>query len=201
MSGILWNNEVYEMNLPNKLTMMRIFLIPFVMIFVLVESIPHRWLLGMIFFIIASVTDMLDGKIARSRNLITDFGKLMDPVADKMLVMSTLVCFVQEEICGAWVVAIILFREFLVTSVRMVAADKGIVIPANIWGKVKTVTQMVAISGIFIGNSLLEFTAIPTIIGTILTNISMVILYAAVVATILSGAVYVYDSRDLFKDA
>lgn len=201
MSDILWNNEVYEMNLPNKLTMMRIFLIPFVMIFVLVESIPHRWLLGMIFFIIASITDMLDGKIARSRNLITDFGKLMDPVADKMLVMSTLVCFVQEEICGAWVVAIILFREFLVTSVRMVAADKGIVIPANIWGKVKTVTQMVAISGIFIGNSLLEFTAIPTIIGTILTNISMVILYAAVVATILSGAVYVYDSRDLFKDA
>lgn len=189
------------MNLPNKLTMMRIFLIPFVMIFVLVEGIPHRWLLGMIFFIIASITDMLDGKIARSRNLITDFGKLMDPVADKMLVMSTLVCFVQEEICGAWVVAIILFREFLVTSVRMVAADKGIVIPANIWGKVKTVTQMVAISGIFIGNSLLEFTAIPTIIGTILTNISMVILYAAVVATILSGAVYVYDSRDLFKDA
>jgi CDP-diacylglycerol--glycerol-3-phosphate 3-phosphatidyltransferase len=171
------------------------------MIFILVDGIPYRWLFGGIFFGLAAITDMLDGRIARSRNLVTDFGKLMDPVADKMLVMSTLVCFVQEEICGAWVVVIILFREFLVTSVRMVAADKGIVIPANIWGKVKTVTQMIAIAGIFCGNAVYEFSVIPSIVGDVLLIIATVLLYAAVAATILSGIIYVYDSRELFKDA
>lgn len=189
------------MNLPNKLTMLRVLFIPFVMLFILVDGIPHGWLFGGICFGLASITDMLDGRIARSRNLVTDFGKLMDPVADKMLVMSTLVCFVQKGICGAWVVSIILFREFLVTSVRMVAAEKGIVIPANIWGKIKTVTQMVSISGIFCGCAAFEFTFIPTVVGNVLMTISMFVLYVAVIATILSGAVYVYDSRDLFKDA
>ena len=189
------------MNLPNKLTMLRVLFIPFVMIFILVDGIPHGWLFGGICFGLASITDMLDGRIARSRNLVTDFGKLMDPVADKMLVMSTLVCFVQKGICGAWVVAIILFREFLVTSVRMVAAEKGIVIPANIWGKIKTVTQMVSISGIFCGCAAFEFAFIPTVVGNLLITVSMFVLYVAVIATILSGAVYVYDSRDLFKDA
>lgn len=188
------------MNLPNKLTVMRVLFIPFVMLFILVDSIPHHWLFGGICFGLASITDMLDGKIARSRNLVTDFGKLMDPVADKMLVMSTLVCFVQEEICGAWVVAVILFREFLVTSVRMVAAEKGIVIPANIWGKIKTVTQMIAISGIFCGFAAHEFAFIPAAVGNVIITVSIVVLYVAVVATILSGAVYIYDSRELFKD-
>lgn len=188
------------MNLPNKLTVLRVLFIPIVMVFILVDGIPHRWLLGGICFGLASLTDMLDGRIARSRNLITDFGKLMDPVADKMLIMSTLVCFVQAEICGAWVVVIILFREFLVTSMRMVAVDKGIVIPANIWGKVKTVTQMVSIIGIFCGCAAHEFAFLPTAVGDWLLLISTVILYAAVVATILSGATYVYGCRELFKD-
>ena len=189
------------MNLPNKLTVLRVLFIPAVMVCILWNAIPYRWLLGGICFGLASLTDMLDGRIARSRNLITDFGKLMDPVADKMLVMSTLVCFVQAEICGAWVVAIILFREFLVTSMRMVAVDKGLVIPANLWGKVKTVTQMVAIVGIFCAEALYEFDfLIPRAAGNVLLGVSMVILYAAVIATIASGAVYVYDCRDLFKD-
>lgn len=188
------------MNLPNKLTILRVLFIPFVMVFILVDGIPYRWLLGGVCFGLAAITDMLDGRIARSRNLVTDFGKLMDPVADKMLVMSTLVCFVQEDICGAWVVVIILFREFLVTSVRMVAADKGIVIPANIWGKVKTVTQMIAISGIFCGYAADEFSIIPSIVGSFLVIFSTALLYVAVVATILSGSIYVYDSRELFKD-
>ena len=189
------------MNLPNKLTMLRVLFIPFIMVLILVEGIPYRWLLGGICFGLASLTDMLDGRIARSRNLITGFGKLMDPVADKMLIMSTLVCFVQEEICGAWVVVIILFREFLVTSMRMVAADKGIVIAANIWGKIKTVTQMIAVIGIFCGYAVYEFGFIPHVIGDWLLVVSKVILYVAVGATIFSGARYMYDSRDLFKDA
>ena len=189
------------MNLPNKLTMLRVLFIPFIMLFILLDGIPYGWLLGGICFGLASITDMLDGRIARSRNLVTDFGKLMDPVADKMLVMSTLICFVQQGICGAWVVAVILFREFLVTSVRMVAAEKGIVIPANIWGKVKTVTQMIAILGIFCGRAAYEFAFIPSVVGDLLIMVSTFMLYVAVIATILSGAVYVYDSRDLFKDA
>ena len=137
------------MNLPNKLTVLRILFIPVIMVFLLMEGIPFRWLIGGLCFGAASLTDFLDGKIARKRNLITDFGKLMDPVADKMLIMSTLICFVQENICGAWVVVVILFREFLITSMRMIAVDKGKVIAANIWGKIKTVTQMIAIIGIF----------------------------------------------------
>ncbi len=188
------------MNLPNKLTVLRILFIPVVMVFILVEGIPYRWLLGGICFGLASLTDMLDGKIARSRNLITDFGKLMDPVADKMLIMSTLVCFVQEEICGAWVVVVILFREFLVTSMRMVAVDKGMVIPANIWGKIKTVTQMMSIIGIFCGCAMREFTFIPAAVGDLLLTISVIMLYAAVAATILSGITYIYSCRELFKD-
>ena len=92
------------MNLPNKLTLLRVLFVPVIMVFLLMEGIPYRWLIGGLCFGAASLTDMLDGKIARKRNLITDFGKLMDPVADKMLIMSTLICFVQEEICGAWVV-------------------------------------------------------------------------------------------------
>lgn len=188
------------MNLPNKLTVLRVLFIPAVMVFILAEGIPYRWLLGLICFSLASLTDMLDGRIARSRNLITDFGKLMDPVADKMLIMSTLVCFVQANLCGAWVVVVILFREFLVTSMRMVAVDKGIVIPANIWGKIKTVTQMVSIIGIFCGNAAYEFAFLPAAVGDWLIVISTVILYAAVVATIFSGATYVYGCRELFKD-
>ncbi len=192
------------MNLPNKLTVLRVLFIPIIMIFLLVGGIPFRWLIGGLCFGAASLTDMLDGKIARKRNLITDFGKLMDPVADKMLIMSTLICFVQENICGAWVVVVILFREFLVTSMRMIAADKGKVIAANIWGKIKTVTQMIAIIGIFCSRAADEFTAvftfIPSFIGSWLMILSNVVLYTAVAATIFSGARYMYDAREFFKD-
>ncbi|MBQ9900853.1 MAG: CDP-diacylglycerol--glycerol-3-phosphate 3-phosphatidyltransferase [Clostridia bacterium] len=192
------------MNLPNKLTVLRVLFIPIIMIFLLVGSIPFRWLIGGLCFGAASLTDMLDGRIARKRNLITDFGKLMDPVADKMLIMSTLICFVQENICGAWVVVVILFREFLVTSMRMIAADKGKVIAANMWGKAKTVTQMIAVIGIFCSKAADEFAAvfsfIPSFIGSWLMIVSVVVLYTAVAATIFSGARYMYDARDLFRD-
>lgn len=188
------------MNLPNKLTVLRVLFIPVIMVFLMVENIPFRWLLGGLCFGAASLTDMLDGRIARKRNLVTDFGKLMDPVADKMLIMSTLICFVQANICGAWVVVVILFREFLVTSMRMIAADKGKVIAANIWGKIKTVTQMIAIIGIFCSNAVYEFSFIPHVIGDWLMILSEVVLYTAVAATIFSGASYMYDAREFFRD-
>ena len=193
------------MNLPNKLTVLRVLFIPIIMIFLLADGIPFRWLIGGLCFGAASLTDMLDGKIARKHNLVTDFGKLMDPVADKMLIMSTLICFVQENICGAWVVIVILFREFLVTSMRMIAADKGKVIAANIWGKIKTVTQMIAIVGFFCAKAAMEFSGafpvIPAFIGEWLMIISHVVLYTAVAATLFSGIRYMYDAREFFKDA
>ena len=188
------------MNLPNKLTVLRVLFIPVIMVFLLVGDIPFRWLLGGLCFGAASLTDMLDGRIARKHNLVTDFGKLMDPVADKMLIMSTLICFVQENICGAWVVGVILFREFLVTSMRMIAADKGKVIAANIWGKVKTVTQMIAVIGIFCGKAAGEFGFIPDLVGKWLLILSSIILYVAVAATIFSGVRYLYDAREFFRD-
>ena len=193
------------MNLPNKLTVLRVLFIPVIMVFLLIDGIPFRWLIGGLCFGAAALTDFFDGRIARQNNLITDFGQLMDPVADKMLIMSTLICFVQEEICGAWVVVIILFREFLITSMRMIAADKGKVIAANIWGKIKTGTQMIAMVGFFCAKAAMEFSGafpvIPAFIGEWLMIISHVVLYTAVAATIFSGIRYMYDAREFFKDA
>ncbi len=133
------------MNLPNKLTLWRIILVPF-FVAVLLIPFPLHTIVALVLFIAASITDMLDGRIARKRNLITDFGKFADPLADKILVLAALLCFVQNGWCDCIAVIIVLFREFTVTSIRLIAAAKGEVIAANIWGKVKTVTQMVAIS-------------------------------------------------------
>lgn len=132
------------MNLPNKLTVGRIFLVPFFVAAMLI-SFPCNNIAAIIIFVIASVTDMMDGKIARKKNLITDFGKFADPLADKILVLSALLCFVQKGLCGCVPVIIVLFREFTVTSIRLIAASKGKVVAANMWGKVKTVSQMIAI--------------------------------------------------------
>ena len=133
------------MNLPNKLTVMRMALIPVFLVFMLVESIPHRYLIAAVIFAAASFTDYLDGHIARRDGLVTNFGKLMDPLADKLLVFSALVCFIELEMSSALIVFIILAREFLVTSVRLIAAEQGTVIAADIWGKMKTVSQPPAI--------------------------------------------------------
>ena len=126
------------MNLPNKLTLLRIFLVP-VFVSLMLFGYP---LAGLAVFIAASLTDLLDGQIARKYNLVTVFGKLMDPLADKILVMSAMLLLVQFGYTPAWVVIIILAREFLVTSLRLIAAGEGVVIAADIWGKIKTVAQM-----------------------------------------------------------
>ena len=126
------------MNLPNKLTMLRILLVPvFVLLFLIGRYFP-----ALTVFAAASITDTLDGYLARSRNLVTNFGKLMDPLADKILVMAAMLCFVQVGACSAWIVIVILAREFLVTSLRLIAAGEGIVIAADRFGKLKTIAQM-----------------------------------------------------------
>jgi CDP-diacylglycerol--glycerol-3-phosphate 3-phosphatidyltransferase len=133
------------MNLANKLTIIRIILVPVFLVFMAVEGIQYFKIIAIVVFIIASITDKLDGYIARSRNQITRFGKLMDPLADKLLVTAALVSLVEYHIIPAWVSMIIIAREFAVTGLRTVAAAEGIVIAASPWGKAKTFTQIIAI--------------------------------------------------------
>lgn len=195
------------MNTPNKLTLARVVLIPIVAA-LLLHAPAGGWLFWLIAGLVygaAAITDALDGSIARKRGLITDFGKLMDPVADKLLVTSVFICFVAIGICSPWVLIIVLAREFLVTSVRMVSSSRGIVIPANIWGKVKTVTQMTAIVAIFVFemlSALLGDTSfwLP-LYSTIVTAAEQVLLWLSAAITIISGGVYVWQSRELFLDA
>ena len=133
------------MNLANKLTMIRIFLVPVFLVFITVKDIPYGSIIATVIFIIASLTDQLDGYIARSRNQITNFGKFMDPLADKLLVTAALVSLVELKLVPGWAVVVILAREFAVSGLRTLAASDGIVIAASWWGKNKTVTQMKAI--------------------------------------------------------
>lgn len=133
------------MNLPNKLTLARVILVPFFIFFLLTDFVPMSMVWALAVFILASVTDALDGHIARSRNLITNFGKFLDPLADKVLVVSALVCFIELGYAGSVPVLIIIAREFMVSGLRLVTANEGVVVAAGIWGKLKTAFTMVAI--------------------------------------------------------
>lgn len=196
------------MNLPNKLTLFRIILVPFFIAAMLIDF-PFHNAVALLFFIIASITDLLDGKIARKRNLITDFGKFCDPLADKILVTSALLCFVQLGLCGSIPVIIVLFREFAVTSIRLLAATQGKVVAANIWGKIKTVSQMIAIILIFVLQMALEFiiTGVIPVSVTIATYCNNIFYWTGVVAIwistifcIISGIIYIWDNRKFIKD-
>ncbi len=193
------------MNLPNKLTVLRILIVPF-MVATLLIDFPFHMLISGVLFGIASLTDYFDGKIARKRNLITDFGKFADPIADKILVISALVCFLALQLCDPIILIIILFREFVVTSIRLSAASNGTVVAANMWGKVKTVSQMIAIIGIFVLQILFD------ILNTYCVDFSYfkwernffiigeVLLWISVVFTIISGVKYVIDNKEAISD-
>ena len=167
------------MNLPNKLTILRVIMIPFFVFFLLsgVGGSASKWI-ALVIFAAASITDTLDGYIARRDNLITDFGKFMDPLADKLLVCSALICLIQLGQLPAWVVIIIISREFIISGFRLVAADNGIVIAASYWGKFKTTFQMIAV--------ILMIFNIPA-----LKTVTFIMLAAAVVLTIVSLVDYV----------
>lgn len=197
------------MNLANKLTIFRILLVP-VMIGITFFTWPGEflgiptiaWVLNII-FIIASITDKLDGYIARSRNQITTFGKFLDPIADKVLVITAMIILVEMGKLPAWIPTIIVFREFIVSGYRLIAVENGgKVIAASIWGKLKTVTQMLAIIVAFMDNhafgSVLkgELTGYAFIINTITTIMMLV----CVVATIFSGWDYIKNGKELLKD-
>lgn len=164
------------MNLPNKLTMSRIAAIP---LFVMAMLIPTGWegqkWLALAIFILASLTDLADGKIARARGLVTNFGKFMDPLADKLLVCSALICLVSQQRLAAWIVIVIIAREFIISGFRLVAADAGVVIAASMWGKVKTTFQMAMVILLIADIPALEiFTQIAVWGALILTIISLV---------------------------
>ena len=195
------------MNLPNKLTVGRIALVPFFVAALLI-NFPLNQLVALLLFIAASLTDLFDGKIARKHNLVTDFGKFADPLADKILVLSALLCFVQLGCCDCISVIIVLFREFAITSIRLIAASKGKVVAANIWGKVKTVTQMIAIIAILVFNSTINIVnLIPLNIDIIFTLenvfhiIGMVLIWISTFFAILSGVIYIYQNREFISEA
>ena len=181
------------MNLPNKLTIVRVLLIPFFVVSLLLghahnDDMTLR-IIADVIFIIASLTDMLDGKIARKYNLVTNFGKFMDPLADKLLVCSAMICLIETKQLYSWFVIIIIAREFIISGFRLIAAENGIVIAANIFGKIKTVTQMFMII-ILVAN--IPFAPLQ-IVGEILK-------WVALIMTILSLVIYIYQNSAVLKE-
>ncbi|MEG2295444.1 MAG: CDP-diacylglycerol--glycerol-3-phosphate 3-phosphatidyltransferase [Oscillospiraceae bacterium] len=186
------------MNVPNQLTLVRILLIPFFIMILLMPSIPFHYLIALIIFILASFTDFLDGYLARKHSLITDFGKLMDPLADKLLVTAALICFVELGLVSSVAVIIIISREFLVTSIRLIAAGKGNVLAADKWGKYKTVLQMVTIIVILLGEHLKFVQVIP--VEYSLRSVYNLFIYMTVFLTLSSGINYIIKNKEIFND-
>lgn len=179
------------MNLPNKLTVLRVIMIPFFIVALMLEAIPYHEWIALFIFVAAAFTDMLDGKIARKHNLVTNFGKFMDPLADKLLVCSALICLVQLNRLPAWMVIVIISREFVISGFRTIAADSGVVIAASYWGKVKTVFQMVATSLLIV-----DFGRF----GIVFNIFTQVVLYIAIALTVISMIDYLVKNRSVMKD-
>lgn len=197
------------MNLANKLTIFRILLVPIIVFIPFFQikgelfGIPITYIIIDVIFIIAAITDKLDGYIARSRNQITAFGKFLDPIADKIVVVAAMVMLVEFGHLPAWIPIIVIFREFVVSGYRLIAVQKdGNVIAANFWGKLKTVTQMIAVSLAFIDPNPYGAIFKGQLIGYEFTINLLVtlIMSVSVVATIFSGWEYIKGGKDLFKD-
>ena len=180
------------MNLPNKLTILRVILIPFFVFFLLAPYFEgYGNYIALVIFIVASLTDFLDGKIARKYNLVTNFGKFMDPLADKLLVCSALICLIALDRIPAWIVIVIISREFIISGFRLIAANNGVVIAASYWGKFKTTFQMLMVI-VIIFNINLQLGWL-NILGTIL-------IYVALVLTVVSLIDYIAKNKDVLKD-
>ena len=182
------------MNTPNKLTVLRVLLVPLFLAFLLVGLIPAHYLLALIVFIAASVTDSLDGYLARKNSQVTTFGKFLDPLADKILVLSAMISFIELGLCGSLVVVIMIAREFMVTSLRLVAVSgDGTVIAAGMLGKVKTAVQMVSIVLILILCMLSEWSLLPAFVSV--PVIAEVLMWVSAVLSVVSGAQYIWKNR------
>ena len=176
------------MNLPNKLTILRVIMIPFFVVFMLTGwgGEASRWI-SLAIFVVASLTDLLDGHLARKHNLVTNFGKFMDPLADKLLVCSALIALVDLNKIAAWIVIIIIAREFIISGFRLVASDNGVVIAASYWGKFKTTFQMVMIC-LMIANI------------EALSVVTTIVMWIALVLTIISLVDYLVKNKDVLAD-
>lgn len=178
-----------NMNIPNQLTVLRVLLIPLFLVFLFISNGIFRFL-PLIIFIGAAATDAIDGHIARRDNLITDFGKFMDPLADKLLTAAAFIAFVEIGYLSSWIVILIISREFLISGFRTLAASKGVTIAANKWGKVKTIFQMVLIVII-----LMHYTGFMGFVSNLITPLVVI----TVLLTIISGATYIYDNLNVIK--
>lgn len=204
------------MNLPNRLTVLRILLAPVFVALILSPGLPLHYFWALLVFAVASITDRLDGKIARERNLITNFGKFLDPLADKILVIFALACFVSLGLANIWCLLIVVAREFMVTFIRLLAVENGVVLAANNWGKTKTVSQIVAIVFILVFQSLFEILtaggATFVVAGSGIGSFSSTDLIAAVsvagniliwISTffaLLSGGIYLKQNFSVLRD-
>lgn len=191
-----------KLNTPNKLTIARIIITPVFLAVLMWETLPHRFLIAALVYSIAAVTDAIDGKLARKNNQITNFGKLLDPIADKILTTSALLGFMTMGLCNIWIVMIVLTREFTIASIRMIAAANGVVIPANYWGKLKTVSQMVFTILIMLLGEAYQYVpqlssgaAVPAWLS--LGNVSNGLLWITAVLTVISGVIYIKDSKNV----
>lgn len=184
------------MNTPNKLTLTRIILTP-VFLALLIIDFPHHLIAALAVFIAASLTDYFDGRIARNRGIETDFGRFLDPIADKMLTTVAFLGFIRMGYGYGilWITAVVLFREFAVLSVRLVAAGSGRVIAANIWGKLKTVSQMVSIITVMAAEYLLSFGILPNGTALAVKAVYSVMLWIAAALTLISGVTYITQNR------
>lgn len=179
-----------SMNLPNKLTILRVILIPFFVFFMLAPFFEgYGNYIAVAIFIIASFTDFLDGYLARRDNLVTNFGKFMDPLADKLLVCTALICLVETDQLPAWVVIIIIAREFIISGFRLIASDNGVVIAASYWGKFKTVSQMLMVIVLILNIDHIVF----SVLGTVL-------MWIAVALTVISLVDYIVKNKDVLKE-
>lgn len=178
------------MNLPNKLTILRVFLIPFFLIFMLTELMgTNGRFIALAVFVIASFTDFLDGYIARKDNLVTNFGKFMDPLADKLLVGAAMISFVELGSLPAWIVIVIISREFIISGFRLVASDNGVVIAASYWGKFKTVSQMIMIILL-----ILDFQ------NSVFILLENIFIYTALILTIVSLVDYMIKNKNVLSE-
>lgn len=175
------------MNLPNKLTIFRVILIPFFVLFLLVDITAYDKWIALAIFIIASVTDFLDGHIARKYHLVTNFGKFMDPLADKLLVCSAMICLVELERIPSWIVIVIIAREFIISGFRLVASDNGVVIAASYWGKFKTTFQIIMIC-------LMIADLAP------LALVTQIVMWIALALTVISLADYLIKNKSVMQD-
>ncbi len=174
------------MNLPNKLTVLRIIMVPFFVFFMLTDvgGPANKWI-ALALFCVASLTDLLDGKIARKYNLVTNFGKFMDPLADKLLVCSAMICMIELGRLPAWIVIVIIAREFIISGFRLVASDNGIVIAASYWGKFKTVFQMAMIIVLIMD------------LGGVFDLVGMILIWIALALTIISLVDYIVKNKQV----